>query len=507
MTRKFLWRQSLLSLLMASGAAFAQSGSDKAARFYEDALDRYERRDIPGAIIQLKNALQIDKQSLQVHVLLGKALLANSEVVAAEFQFDEAMRLGVNKAEVIVPLAKAMVAQGKQGQVMDDPRLKASGLPSAIQLQLLLVQASAATDIGDTRRAAELVQEARAIDAREPGVWLAEVPLRIRNRQFTEALALVDQALKLNPSLSEAHYLKGSILHVQGQIPAALSAYDRAIALDSGHVETRLARAGIALDQGRDKDAQADVRELLLLAASDPRGTYLQALLAERAGDVKGAKEALKQVTDLLDPVPIGFIRYRTQILILNGLAHYGLNEYEKAKPYLEMALRQQPGSPLNKLLAQISLAEPNVAHAIELLEAYTRAQPGDGQALVMLASAHMTQGRHAKATALMQEALRAKETPAFRTFLGLSLMRTGRDGNATTELERAYKSDPRQIYAGMALVGIYLRNDQAGKAVVISDGLVKSNPRNPSMLGLRGLLLTRPSEMTTALPAWSLRR
>jgi len=39
-----------------------------------------------------------------------------------------------------------------------------------------------------------------------------------------------------------------------------------------------------------------------------------------------------------------------------------------------------------------------------------------------------------------------------------------------------------------MALVGIYLRNDQAGKAVVISDGLVKSNPRNPSMLVLQAM-------------------
>jgi len=493
------WRLPLLTLLLASSAAFAQSGSDKAARFYEDALQRYERKDIAGAIIQLKNALQVDKNLLPVHVLLGKALLANSEVAAAEFEFSEALRLGVNRAEVVVPLAKALVAQGKQAAVISDQRLKTTDLPAAIQLQLLLVRATAASDMGDTRGALQAVQEARAIDPREAGTWLAEVPPRIRARQYVEAMAAADQAIKLAPDMSEAYYQKGSILHVQGQIQAALSAYDRAIKLDSGHVEARLARAGIALDQGRDKEAQADVNELLLLAQADPRGNYLRALLAERAGDAATAKAALKEVTELLDPVPIEFIRYRTQILILNGLAHYGLNEFENAKPYLELALRQQPGSPLNKLLAQISLAEPNIGHAVELLENYLKVQPGDGQALVMLAAAHMTQGRHAKATALMQEALRAKDSPAFRTYLGLSLMRGGRGGNATEELERAYKADPKQSYAGMALVGLYLRNGQIPKALSLADSLTKSNPNNPSMLILQAMAKSRGGDVNGA--------
>ncbi|MGS0758854.1 hypothetical protein ACVBEH_31345, partial [Roseateles sp. GG27B] len=65
------------------------------------------------------------------------------------------------------------------------------------------------------------------------------------------------------------------------------------------------------------------MKELQLLAPDDPRGVYLGALLAERAGDIAGARAALKNVTELLDPVPIEFIRYRSQALMLNGLAHY----------------------------------------------------------------------------------------------------------------------------------------------------------------------------------------
>jgi hypothetical protein len=40
--------------------------------------------DAIGAIIQLKNAMQADRTLLPVHVLLGKVLLANGEVPAAE---------------------------------------------------------------------------------------------------------------------------------------------------------------------------------------------------------------------------------------------------------------------------------------------------------------------------------------------------------------------------------------------------------------------------------------
>ncbi len=474
----------MVSLLLAAAVpAFAQSDDAKAARFYEDALKRYDRHDYAGAVIQLKNSLQIDKNQLSVHLLLGKALLADSQVANAEVEFNEALRLGVNRAELAVPLAEAMVAQGKQAQMFDDARLKPAGLPNGIQLKLLLVRASAASDVGDARGAMKAVEDARAIDPADPATWQAEVPLRIRAGQFKEATIAADRALKLDPDSSQATYQRASVLHVQGQIAQALAGYDRSIKQDNGNIDARLARAGILLDLNRDADAQAEINELLRQAPHDPRGNYIRGLLAERAGNVAGAKASFKRVTELLDPVPIEFIRYRVQILMLNGLSHYDLKEYEKAKPYLEFAAKQQPNSPLTKLLAQIAMAEPNMPRAIELLETYLKARPGDGQALLMLASAQMTQGRYAKASSLLQDALQAKDSPEFRAALGLSLMRGGKTATATAELERAFKADPKQTYAGLALVDLYLRAGQLPKALQIADGMAKANPQNPSIL------------------------
>lgn len=481
-------------LIVAAPTAHAQDAA-KASRFYEDALQRYEKRDIPGAIVQLKNALQADKSQLSVHVLLGKALLANSEPSAAEFELGEAIRLGVNRAEVAVALAMAMNAQGKQPQLLDDPRLQPAGLPPGIQQQLMLERALAQSDLGDTKAALASVQDARALNNTDVNSWIAEVPLRIRNRQFTEAHAAADQALKLAPDNGEALYQKASIFHANGQPSLALTGYERAIKAQPTHGEAHLARAGLLIDQNRDAEALAEINELQKLKPNDPRGAYLRALLADRASDAPASKAALKKVTDLLDPVPIEYIRYRSQLLTLNGLAHYGLGELEKAKPYLELAARQQPGSPLTKLLAQVALAEPNVNRAIELLDAYVKARPGDGQALLMLASAHMSQGRHARAVQLMQDAIKTKDSPQYRTALGLSLLQSGKSSMAADELAKAYKADPKQTYAGLALITLYLREGQPAQALAVADNLARANPNNATVIMVQAYAKTQAGD------------
>ncbi|HEY1398502.1 XrtA/PEP-CTERM system TPR-repeat protein PrsT [Roseateles sp.] len=482
--RKSGWRRPAavaLTALLAMGASTAHADSVKAARYYEDALKRFERQDIDGAVIQLKNALQQDARMLTVHVLLGKALLMRSEAAAAEIEFNEALSQGINRAEVAVPLAQALVAQGKQAEVFKLPALVPDGLPDNIRKPLLLVRAAAASDLGDPARAQAQIELARAIPPDNADTWLAEVPLRLRARQFEQATAAAEQALRLAPGNGEALYQRATVPHVQGKLDDALKGYERAIAADPRHLEAQLARAGLLIDLNRDADALAQVQSALKLAPSEPRGLYLSAVLAERRNDAAAAKAALKAVTAELDPVPIEFIRFRPQALMLNGLAHFGLGEMEKAKPYLEYAQRQTPNSPLSKLLAQVYVAEPNLDRAGEVLESYLRAYPGDGQALVMMATLQMAQGRHARAATLMQEALKSRDAPEFRTALGLSLLRGGQSGDAVGELEKAFQRDPRQVYAGMALVSLYLRGGQTAKAVGVADKLVKQDPNNPT--------------------------
>ncbi|MBI5257008.1 MAG: PEP-CTERM system TPR-repeat protein PrsT [Burkholderiales bacterium] len=503
-----LRRSARLALALAAALALLPlgghaAGSDKANAYYEDALKRYSAGDAAGAVLQLKNALQIDKNLLQVQVLMGQASLASSDPIAAEVAFTEALRLGVNRAEVVLPLAQAVVAQGKHQQLFERQQFALAGLPSAVQAQLLLIQAGAWSDLGNPREAMKLIANARAIDPRLASTWLAEVPIHIRTRNFAEATAAVDKAQALAPEAAEVHYQRGAILHVQGAQAKALAAYEQALRRQPDHVEALIARAGLFWDQNKVAEAKRDLAELQKVSPEEPRGLYLRAMILEREGNAAGARALLKELTGLLDPVPPDFIRYRPQFLLLGGLAHVGLNENEKAKPYLELLQRAQPNSSVSKLLANIYLGDKNIDKAIESLEAYLKGQPNDSQALALLASAHMAKGRYSRATALMQEALTRKESAQLRTVLGLSLAGAGRVADATPELEAAYRKDPTLTHAGVALVGLHLKARRNKQAVQIADQLVQRNPADAAMLNLQGMARGQSGDVAGATAAF----
>ena len=486
--RHLLLSSCALAALLAINPSPAGAADAKAAQYYEDALQRYEKKDLPGTIVQLKNALKQDRKMLQAHVLLGKALLDSGQAPAAEAAFDEAQRLGVSRAELAVPLARALTAQGKLLDVVDAQRLPLTGLAPKTQAELLLVKAAAQTDLGDPKVALKMVEDARSLDPGNPDGWLAEVPLRLRDGQFAEALSAVDRAKALGASTAATQHELAQILHVQGNLKGALEAYDKALEAQPTLADARVARAGLLIDLRRDADAAKDVALLLKDNAIEPRGWYLSAILADREGKSAVVKTSLTRITELLDPAPAALIRYRPQMMMLNGQAHYGLGQREKAKPYFEGYARLQPASPIAKMLATIFMGEGNPDRAAETLEQYLVKVPNDTQAMTLLASAYMAKGRNARATELMQRALRDNDNPELYSAYGMSLLGAGRSADALTQLETAYRKDPGQTQAAAALAGLYLQGKQTAKALGIAQALVQRQPDNAGFLNLLGM-------------------
>lgn len=482
------FRQLALAAAMAAAAcAPAWAVEPRASQYYEDALVRFEKKDYKGSVIQLKNAIKLDRNLLQVHVLLGRALLASGELNAAEAAFDEALRLGVNPTEIVLPLAQAVTAQGKPDLLLSQPRFAHAGLPAETRSQLLLLKAAAASDVGNTRDALRFIDEARSLGTNTAASWTAEVPIRVRARQLAEAKMAAERAVALDPKSSQASYQQATVAHVAGDLKTAVALYSRTLTLKPDHIDALVARAGLYIDLNQMAQAAADVQAARQGDPADPRAAYLAALLAERAGKAAESRQALVQVTNLLDPYPVEYLRYRPQVLMLGGMSHFALAQYEKAKPYLEMVLRQDANSPVSKLLAQVHLREKRLDKAVEALETYLRVRPDDRQATMMLASAQMSLGRHARAAQLMEAALKKADDPAARALLGISLVGAGKLAPAAAELEATLKKDPRQIQAGVSLVGLYIASGQGGKAVDVAEGLIKQRPQDPGLFNLLG--------------------
>ncbi len=486
MSRRFFARATALCASFAVLSAFATT-NPAASRYYEDALQRFEKKDYAGATIQLKNALRADKNAMPVHLLLGKALLEQNQPSAAEAALVEALRLGASREEVVLPLARAFLDSGKLRPLVDDERFAEKDLSASTRFELLMLKAGASDDMGDGRMAMQLLEKARALDATSMQTWVAEAKVRIRTRQPQEALTAVNRALELAPGKAQPLYVRGTLAHTQGDLKAALSFYERALQDDPEYVEALVSRAGLLLDLNRPVDVRKDLDTLRKVDPKDPRGAYLSSLLAEREGRTAEAKAELSKVTALLGPIPVEALRYRPQLLMLGGLAHYGLDETEKAKPYLEGVLRDQPSSPAAKLIAQIHVKEGNFDRAIEALDAYLRQQPLDSQATLLLASAHSAQGRHTRAVVILRAAMQQRARPELQHALGMALLRSGQFAAAQTELEAAYKANPKSIAIGSSLAALYLQLGQAAKAAKVAEQVNAAQKDQPGLLFLLG--------------------
>ena len=136
----------LIATSLLTACLLAACGGESYDSLMSSARSSMGKGDSKAAIIQLKNALQIDPGMLPVQVLLGKALLKNGEAASAELALLESLRLGVNRAEVVVPLAQALMAQGKLKLLLEQQSLLPAGLPPGAQMEIQLLRAAAHAD-------------------------------------------------------------------------------------------------------------------------------------------------------------------------------------------------------------------------------------------------------------------------------------------------------------------------------------------------------------------------
>ncbi|GAB4167225.1 MAG: hypothetical protein Fur0039_04790 [Rhodocyclaceae bacterium] len=496
---RLLFALSIAAALPAAGAGPAQ----KASAFYEDALVRFEKNDLAGAVIQLRNALQQDPKLLAAHVLLGKALLRQGEAGSAEVALNQAIRLGVAPSEVAVPLAQAWFDQGKYQHLLANAT--GENLPGRQRLEILLLRAGAQAELRNFTESAAILEEARRIEPGSGPVAVSQAMLMLHSGRLQAAARFSDEAVRLAPGDAQAWYARGAVQHVMGNAQGSLEAYSAALKLAAGHLDARVARAGLLLDLKRDGEAAQDLAELRKLHPLEPRSNYLNAVLAAKQGRQRESRALLAEVTRFIDPIAPDMLARKPQLLLLGGLAHHGLGQPEKAKAAFENYIKQNPRhAGARKLLASILLGEGNATQALSVLEPAEKLAPGDPQVLSLLASANGARGRHQKAAEYLERAVAVgAATPALETSLGFSLMSAGRADTAMEQLQRVWRKDPGQARAGYALAIMHMKQGQAKKAVEIAGQMAGREPKNPVVHNLLAVARAAASDLKGARAAY----
>jgi len=475
--------------LFLFAATATEAVEDKAARFYEDALARIERKDDAGAVIQLKNALQIDPRMLSAHLLLGRAYLKSGQPDAAQESLETALRLGADRTQVALMLARAYVEQGKPKDVLD--RFAPESVPSNERAELLVIRGEAHKQLGDFRAATQSFESARAFDVTSLPATLALADAYAHQGRESEANKLAEEAVARTPEDARVWYSKGAVLHASHDSKGALDAYAQALKLEPKFTVARISRVSLLFDLGRDKEALPDLDYLKRESPKEPRGAYFRALYFNRTGDANGTREALAEVTKLLDPVPSEVLRARApELLMIGALAHHGLDEPEKAIRYLEAFLESNSTNPgARKLLASIHIGRKEFTRAIDLLEVGQRYAPKDPQLLALLASAYMAVGKNQMAARFLEQALETGSgSPEVNATLGFNLMQTGQQDLGIQYLQKAFDKDPSRGNLGTSLAVLHIRRGDPKKALSVAERLLQRQPNNAAVLNLSGV-------------------
>ena len=480
--RHSLFCAALLAVLLAGSpqTSTAALKDDARADFYQRALELIDKKDYPGAVILLKNALQVDARDLSARVELASTYLKLEDGLSAEKELLRARRDGARENFVIAPLGRAYLLQGKYEQIIS--QITIAGTSPEVTADVLRVRGLAYLAQRSFADAEDAFR--KSIDKvpthEEPYIGLARVA--IGRNLLDAATTEIKNAIKHNPVSAEAWFVDGEVQRLQNRADAALERYDRAVEIAPDFHRALLARARILIDRGQHLKAEPDIVKVRREQRRDPNAAYLHALILTAKNNVAGARDALNDADEILKAIGPEFIRFDPPMLLLAGVVSYFRKDFETAYGQLNQYHREVPHHlGARKLLAALEIGRGSPVQAVTLLEPVAKANPDDFEVQVMLGDALMRAGRRDESAKVFERAATIAPTNS-SAISQLAMLRlvAGQEDAAVEHLESALKRAPNATHLAVMLSLAQLKRGQNEAAIRTAKPVAEREPGNP---------------------------
>ena len=437
-----------------------------------------DKNDVKSALIQAKNALQVNPELPQARVILGKALLMSGDAAGAETELRKAATLKAPPEQVLPLLAGALLAQGQAKKLL--------GEMGTVVLATGTAQADLLTSLAI---AYGMVGQAEKLDATLRAAVLADgnfEPARLliaRQKALTDvdgAVADIDAIVAKSPSNVQALKLKGELLlYLKNQPDAALAAFRKSVATQPDFMAGHVAAVRVLLQQQKLDEAEKQLAGLIALAPNHPQTKYLQAQLAYQRKDFQSARTLAQQALKSVPNSPM--------VLQLAGATELELNASLQAESDLARALQLAPELTMaRRLLAGIYMRSGHTAKALGVLAPGLAREPVDPALLSVAGELYLQMGDATKAQALFAKV--SQQDPQDvrkRTALDMAQLASGR-ADALTDLEQVAGAD-KGVVADLALISVHLSHQDFDKALKALDALERKQPNQASTALLQG--------------------
>jgi tetratricopeptide (TPR) repeat protein len=381
--------------------------------------------DAPNAVISLRKAVDLSaKLPVQSHIgnlhyQLALALRQAGDAKAADAEFAAASAMAAERTE--------------SGRDALERFLQDTGdTPGAEAATMLPLDPGGFSQLTVTARR----DLARKVSGALARVYLNLGVMQAQAERFSRAADLFEQAVALDAALPQVQYSLGVAYFNGQQYAKAAAALTRALSADPQNVDARRMLALASLNS----DDYATAARLLAddpQRDSDPSLQFAYGMALVRSGRAPEAEAIFSRLVAAHADSP--------ELNVVLGQAHAEQKDYDGAVASLQRALQLKPDvAEANATLGLIYLRQGKLAEATQALEAELKANPGDVKARHTLATVLDLDGHSDQAVAELKTVLKARpEYAEARYLFGKILLAKGSAASAVEQLEIAERLAP----------------------------------------------------------------
>lgn len=234
--------------------------------------------------------------------------------------------------------------------------------------------------------------------AQENTAAIAAIQSALRSHQYEQALAIAKSTLQKTPSDYRVWTLKGIALSVKGDNPAALAAFQRALALSPRYPAALKAEAQL-LFQTEDGRATPLLEKITKLDPGDQTAQEMLALIQAKADDCEGASKHFALSKNSIQSHAVSLERY--------GDCLTRLKHFDQAIPVFEQLVAITPDRSYARYdLALVQMLAGQKQAPVETLAPLIAAQTSDPDVLSLASEADEAVGDTPNAVSLLRQAI-----------------------------------------------------------------------------------------------------
>ncbi|HET9843599.1 MAG TPA: XrtA/PEP-CTERM system TPR-repeat protein PrsT, partial [Gammaproteobacteria bacterium] len=484
-------------LLLMVGFLQGCNQSETSETNLQEASKSFEEQKYQESLIYLKKALKSKPSDPEIRKRLGEVWLKLGDPNACIEHLKKAQDLRMPDNEVTLSLAQCYFYKKDFEQLdaldFSENMLEVSNRDYAI---LSAYKAQAALVKNESSKAYDHLQRAELLMAEEPMVLLSKAQWLIYEKQFQEALHLLDKVTAQSPNNAQAWGLKGDLYRFQQKTSKAEEAYTKALQnpvnkLDQ--INYFLYRSLVRIYLNKLDQAQEDIVKLQKLKAQHHGLHYVNGLLALAKKDFPQAIQNFQKVLEQDE----NFIY--THYFI--GLTHVLTKNYHSARDHLIRFTRARPSHVLGqKMLGFVELQLQDYNHAKSRLEKVKELNQKDSDVYHMLGQIYIKEGDIEQGANYLSKAQTLEPKNAEMTLkLGIAQMDLGNTYAASGAFDQVLSQIPNHKDTLLLKFINEFKAKHYPAAMELAKTYTQTHPKDPLGFNLQGMVYVAKNQTQQA--------